>query len=236
MEEVKKLSASRSEVKYLISLTDRLYLLDALNKLLIPDSYGDYNGYTVRSVYFDSVANDDYIAKKWHYNEKKRIRLRVYTPDDLVAKMELKLKSYGKELKESIIISRDDAKEILKCHYDVLLKYQNTTAKYLYDIMTSRLYRPVALIEYDRRAYTHSQFNTRVTLDNNLRYTDFDYDIFSKKLNFKSALDKDLTILEVKYDRFLFKQIQDILCKCDLSKKKISKYGSARQLLKTYYY
>lgn len=54
------LSVSRCEVKYLLSLPDRLFLLDALNRLLIPDAYGGYNGYTARSVYFDSIANDDY--------------------------------------------------------------------------------------------------------------------------------------------------------------------------------
>lgn len=50
------LSVSRKEVKYLLSLPDRLYLLDALDRLLTPDAYGGYNGYTVRSVYFDSMC------------------------------------------------------------------------------------------------------------------------------------------------------------------------------------
>lgn len=55
------LSVSRKEVKYLLSLPDRLYLLDALDRLLTPDAYGGYNGYTVRSVYFDSMTNEDYV-------------------------------------------------------------------------------------------------------------------------------------------------------------------------------
>lgn len=58
------LSVSRKEVKYLLSLPDRLYLLDALDRLLTPDAYGGYNGYTVRSVYFDSMTNEDYEDKK----------------------------------------------------------------------------------------------------------------------------------------------------------------------------
>ena len=49
----KLLSVSRREVKYLISQEDRLFLLEALDKLLTPDAYGGYNGYVVRSVYFD---------------------------------------------------------------------------------------------------------------------------------------------------------------------------------------
>ena len=236
LQQLQKLSVSRCEFKYCINLTDRLYLLEQLDQLLIPDAYGDYNGYTVRSVYFDSIANDDYIAKINHENEKKRIRLRVYTPNDKVAKLELKRKLYGKELKESLIISKDDALALLDKNYSILLNYPNPIASYLYDIMTTRLYRPVALIEYDRRAYTHPNFNTRITMDNNLRYSDTNFDLFSTDINFKKAMNSELTILEIKYDRFLFKQIQDVLTKCDLSKKPISKYGSARSLLKHYYY
>ena len=232
----KKLSVARREVKYLISLQDRLLLLNALDKLLVPDAYGGYNGYTVRSVYFDSVMNEDYIDKKRHADNKKRIRLRVYHPDDQKVKFELKRKSYGRELKESIIISRKDAQALLKCHYDVLLNYDSDTARYAYDLMSSRLYRPVSLVEYDRRAYTHQHFNTRITMDNNLRYCDFCYDLFSHHLNFKSALEKDQTILEVKYDRYLFKQIQNVLAQCDLSKRPPSKFGTSRQTLNEYYY
>lgn len=64
------LSVSRREVKNLLSLPDRLYLLDALDRLLTPDAYGGYNGYTVRSVYFDSIVNEDYMDKKNHADEK----------------------------------------------------------------------------------------------------------------------------------------------------------------------
>lgn len=240
MEEIKKksdlLSVSRREVKFLISLEDRLYLLDALNQLLTPDAYGGYNGYTVRSVYFDSITNDDYIDKKTGAPEKKRIRMRVYHPDDKKVKFELKRKSYGRELKESLVIKREDAKRILNHDYSALLNYDSGTARYAYDLMATRLYRPVSLIEYDRRAYTHKNFNTRVTMDNNLRYCDFCYDLFSHKLNFKSAMPKEDTILEIKYDRFLFKQIQDVLANCDLTRKPPSKFGTSRNLLKEYYY
>ncbi len=230
------LSVYRKEVKYLISLPDRLYLLDALNKILTPDAYGDYNGYTVRSVYFDSIMNNDYIDKEYWSDHKKRVRLRIYHPDDEMAKFEIKFKSYDKELKETILVTREDAKKILKRDYSAFLNYDNPTAEYAYHIMNARLYRPVSLVEYDRRAYTHEHFNTRITMDNNLRYCEFDYDLFSKNLNFKSAMPKDETILEIKYDRFLFKQIQELVARCDLTGKPPSKFGSSRSLLTEYYY
>lgn len=58
------LSVARREVKYLINLEDRLFVLEAMNKILTPDAYGGYNGYRVRSVYFDSYFNYDYMEKK----------------------------------------------------------------------------------------------------------------------------------------------------------------------------
>ncbi len=230
------LAVYRKEIKYLVTLPDRLYLLDALSQILTPDAYGGYNGYTVRSVYFDSIVNEDYCDKKEHKDQKKRVRLRVYDPDDKKAKFELKRKSFGRELKESVVITREDAIRILNRDYSALLNYDSDTARYGYDLMTTRLYRPVSLVEYDRRAFTHPNFNTRITMDNNLRYCDFCYDLFSHNLNFKSAMPKDETILEIKYDRFLFKQIQDVLSKCDLTRKPVSKFGSSRSLLKEFYY
>lgn len=232
----KVLAVSRKEKKYLISLPDRMFLLNALDQILTPDTYGDYNGYTVRSVYFDSITNEDYQDKINGMPEKKRIRIRIYSPDDTKAKFEFKRKSYGRELKESVVISKEDAQKIIKGNYTALLNYDNPTAKYCYELMSTRLYRPVSIIEYDRRAFTHPNFNTRITMDNNLRYCDFCYDLFSKHLNFKRAMPADETILEIKYDRFLFKQIQDVLAQCDLTQKPKSKFGSSRQILKEYYY
>lgn len=230
------IAVSRKEVKYLVSLKDRLYLLSCLDKLLTPDAYGGYNGYSVRSLYFDSILNTDYIEKVTKANERKRIRLRIYTTEDTTVKFELKRKSFGRQLKETIKITREDAKEIIKGNYKVLLKYDTDISEYAYNIMATNHYRPVSLVEYDRRAYTHKNFNTRITLDNNLRYTDFDYNLFSDKVNFKQAIDKDKTILEVKYDRFLFSQIQDILAKCNFLGKPPSKYETSRQILKRYNY
>ena len=213
-----------------------MYLLSCLDKLLTPDVYGGYNGYSVRSLYFDSILNTDYIQKVTKADERKRIRLRIYTTKDTTVKFELKRKYFGRQLKETIKITKDDAIEIINGNYEVLLKYDTDISEYAYNLMTTNHYRPVSLVEYDRRAYTHKHFNTRITLDNNLRYADFDYDLFSDNVNFKQALDKDKTILEVKYDRFLFAQIQDILSNCDFLGKPPSKYATSRKLLKEYYY
>lgn len=108
---------------------------------------------------------------------------------------------------------------VLRREYTALLRYDSDVSRYAYDLMTTQVYRPVSLVEYDRRAYTHPGFNTRITLDNNLRCCDFCFDLFCPRLNCKKTLPSDQTILEVKFDRFLFRRIQEVLAQCDLTGK-----------------
>ena len=231
------LSVSRKEVKFLVSSTDRVYLLNSLSQILVPDKYGDYNGYKTRSIYFDSIDNEDFREKQIKTEKRKRIRVRIYNEEDKFAKFEIKRKHFERELKESITITKEDAIRLINREYSVLLNYKdNPLYEYAFNLMKSKLYRPVSMVEYDRRAFTHEFFNTRVTLDNNLRFTNFNYDLFNKNINFKKGLPGDKSILEVKYDRFLFQQLQEVLSKCNFVGKPPIKFGTSRQLLNTYYY
>lgn len=231
------LSVSRKEVKFLVSSTDRVYLLNSLSQILVPDKYGDYNGYKTRSIYFDSIDNEDFREKQIKTEKRKRIRVRIYNEEDKFAKFEIKRKYFERELKESITITKEDAIRLINREYSVLLNYKdNPLYEYAFNLMKSKSYRPVSMVEYDRRAFTHEFFNTRVTLDNNLRFTNFNYDLFNKNINFQKGLPGDKSILEVKYDRFLFQQLQEVLSKCNFVGKPPSKFGTSRQLLNTYYY
>lgn len=230
------LTVSRSELKFLIGLEDRLYLIRALDALLIPDAYGDYNGYPVRSVYFDGLDNQDYVEKVQKFDFKKRVRLRAYSPHDKTANFEIKKKWTHSQIKDSVIVSREDAQEILKGNFEVLKKYDDETAELGYHICTTMGYRPVSMVEYMRRAYTHPQFNTRITLDNELRYTNTNFDLFTtEEPNYTTVTDLTETILEVKYEKYLFPYVQDVLKKCNLKKCPISKFGSSRALLNKFY-
>ena len=231
------LSVSRKEVKFLVSSTDRVYLLNSLSQILVPDKYGDYNGYKTRSIYFDSIDNEDFREKQIKTEKRKRIRVRIYNEEYKFAKFEIKRKHFERELKESITITKEDAIRLINREYSVLLNYKdNSLYEYAFNLMKSKSYRPVSMVEYDRRAFTHEFFNTRVTLENNLRFTNFNYDLFNKNINFQKGLPWDKSILEVKYNRFLFQQLQEVLSKCNFIGKPPSKFGTSRQLLNTYYY
>ena len=73
-------------------------------------------------------------------------------------------------------------------------------------------------------------------MDNELQYCNFDYDLFEEHPNFKKVMPQNQTILEVKYARFLFPQLQDVLKQCNLKKCPVSKFASSREMLQGYYY
>ncbi len=231
------LTVSRSELKYLIGLKDRLYLLHALDTLLIPDAYGDYSGYSVRSVYFDSYDNQDFNHRLTKEPFQKRIRLRIYNPTDTTAKFEIKKKWSHSQVKDSLVVSREHALEMLEGNFESLNEYDDPIAELGYEICSSMAYRPVSMVEYKRRAYTHPQFSTRITLDNELRYRNWEYGLFDDAdQNYQAVTDLTETILEVKYDQFLLPYIQTVLSQIDLKPCPISKFGTSRSLLNEFYY
>lgn len=232
-----KLQVTRAEKKYLVGLRDRLYLIDSFNRILKADAYGDYSGYSVRTVYFDGLNNQDYLERKYKSPFQKRIRLRVYDPRDKNVKFEIKKKWTHSQVKDSIVISREDAQEMLMGNFEVLKNYDDDTARLGYELCKAGGYRPVSMVEYKRRAYTHPQFSTRITMDSDLRYSDKDFNLFSlDAIDYRNVTDITSTILEVKFERFLLPQIREVLANVDLKKCPFSKFGHSRALLEEYYY
>lgn len=229
------LTVSRRELKFLVNLEDRMRLIAALDKILIPDAYGDYDGYRVRSVYFDGLDNQDYIERKEKFDFVKRVRIRAYSPQDKTAKFEIKKKWRHSQIKDSVIVSREDANEMIEGNFEVLKNYDDPTAQLGYEICTTMGYRPVSTVEYKRRAYTHPSFSTRITLDNELQYLNFDNNLFAENPNYIQILPLTQTILEVKYDTYLLPQLQDVLSAINLEKCPVSKFASSRSLLEEYY-
>lgn len=101
--------------------------------------------------------------------------------------------------------------------------------------MVSGSYRPVSLILYDRKAFVHEYFSTRVTLDNNIRYSNSDFDLLKNNKNL-TYTDYDYnSVLEVKYDRFLLPQLQDIINNCNFNGDPASKFGASRRMAMYYW-
>lgn len=227
------LSVLRSELKYWISYRDSLLLQAELNKLLMPDDYSQDGFYRVKSLYFDSINQIDFTEKLDGVESRKKIRLRIYDEDAPTAKLECKQKTGALQHKESLLITRAEAMQYMEGDYSGLLERPEETAWRLYSDMTLGGYRPAVIIEYDRCAYLYGEYNTRITIDRNVRSSELCLDLFEREIPWIPTIDNQV-ILEVKFNEKLIEPIKRILAKYHLTNVSVSKYGSGRPILEQY--
>lgn len=218
----------RVEKKYDLSEVAALKLREMLSVGLREDPNNGWSGYRVRSLYFDSIYDDDYADKIEGLENRKKIRLRIYDLNSSIVKLELKQKYGQNQCKQTIIISREIAQKMIEGRYEGLLSSNHQLAQELYYTMQQGLYRPKCIVEYNRYAYIGQENNTRVTLDENIRFSEACYDLFAEDLMLSPVGNQ--TILEVKYNHFLTNHVKDFLHMVDKKETAFSKYIMARQV------
>lgn len=222
----------RQEKKYLLRIDagERLYYY--LSRILHEDSHNGADGYSVRSLYFDTLQDTDYYEKMAGDFCRRKIRLRIYHPDDAFAKLEIKQKEGVYQKKRSLTVSRVDADKLIRGQYEVLLSYKDDFAAECYGMMKTRGYLPKCVVEYRRKAFVGLENNTRITFDSQIRASETNYDIFDPQLLTYPVLQVWETILEVKYNQFMLSYIKNAVDKCDKSEISMSKYIMARRVTK----
>lgn len=229
MDEV--LSVNRSEYKYIISIPKMRELQNKFNVILKRDDNSKNGSYSVRSLYFDSINNIDFNTKLAGTRVRKKIRLRVYNPNDKYCKLEMKKKNGDFSNKISVWISKSDAINLIKGKYNVLSKYfdKSNEAVEIFTVMSLGCYRPVVMVEYERIAYTYPMYNTRLTFDFNIRSSESNFNLFDKKIIYNTIINNE-TILEVKYNQKLMGFINEVLKPFKLTRISISKYCAGRKV------
>ena len=221
--------SSRKEIKYIVPLTKAILIKNSLNSLLMRDSNCTEGAYSVRSLYFDSVNNIDFSEKIAGVSHRKKIRIRIYDGDGSLCKLEIKEKHDDRQYKQSIEICAADVKALTHGNYSVLKKYFHDTAFGLkiYSIMEQGLYRPVVLMEYDRFAYRYPMYETRITIDSNIRATESNMDIFASEINYNPILYENV-VLEIKYSGKIMGFVSEVLAQFHLTQGAYSKYCAGR--------
>ena len=225
------LEVNRVEKKYLI---DRFLMKDIVGRLeksLMTDEHNGIDGYMVRTLYFDSIANYDYNAKLSGLDDRKKIRLRIYSHQDKTVKLELKEKHNGLQRKRSIILSREEACELIKGDFSCLLYKEDKLSQTLYAYMSKELYRPVCIIEYDRYAMIEDINSIRVTFDQKLRASRDVNNFFNETINYQPLDLTERITMEVKYDGFLLSDVKRAISLKVATERSIRKYERARNLL-----
>lgn len=226
-----ELSVLRSENKYLLSYPDALSLRRRLDALLTRDGHGGPDGYLVRSLYFDSANHIDFATKLVGTERRKKVRLRVYSPDSPTCKLELKEKRGDLQHKRSLLLTRAEGQRLSRGELDVLTPHlaRSESAAILYKTMALGAYRPAALVEYDRIAYVYPRYDTRITFDLRVRSNEARFDLFDSHPCYTPILNEQV-ILEVKYDRVLMGFISELLRPYCLIRTSVSKYCIGRRL------
>lgn len=225
---------NRRELKYPIGEVDYFKVNELFKKVLTTDKNNNEYGYKIRSLYFDSINNNDYHSKMDGEEVRKKIRLRIYDTNTSTVKLEIKRKINTNQVKETTTISREDAIRLIDKDYSVLLKYDDKIAHSAYNIMTMGQYQPVVLVDYNRRAYIHDENNIRVTLDSDIRSNEFDFDMFNDDVAMIPIVDYYNSLLEVKFDGELFCWISQALSELDTTNQSLSKYCSSRRFFENY--
>ena len=213
----------------MINIEAFLRLSHKLDQVMKQDEHNGTHGYSIRSLYFDTIYDQDYFEKTAGTELRRKIRLRVYDPDADFAMLEMKQKQGDRQLKRSLRVTREDGETISRGDYSPLLKYEEPFAAECYAMMNVRCYRPVAIVEYRRKAFIAKENKIRVTFDNQIVATESCFDVFSPKLNMNPVLDKFDVVLEVKFNGFLLDYIKRLLSDVDKSELSVSKYVLARQ-------
>ena len=224
------ISVCRREEKYPLDVTYAYEYRSVFSAMLMTDSFSQRGSYMVRSLYFDTSEDRDYFQKINEQNVRRKIRLRIYSPTDQRAKLEMKQKENIFQRKRSLTISKAEALELIGGNYSVLLRYSEDFAAELYTLMAGELYRPKSIVEYQRYAFMARENNIRLTFDGDIRATETDFNLFSEKLPLTPVFPPDKVIFDVKYDKFILEYISNLISRVDARSISSSKYCLSRSV------
>jgi len=224
----------RQEKKYLINLEQYYYLSRRFSKILMEDKHSSGDGYLIRSLYFDSLDDNDFEEKIDGVELRKKIRLRNYGADSQSAKLEMKQKQGMMQKKRSLTLDRDQSHRLINGDYSALLGFDSNFAGECFGLMQMQCYRPKAVVSYTRKVFVANENEIRITFDHNIKGSESNFNIFSKDLVENIIFDPFLVVLEVKFNGFLLSYIKDIINEADVSELAVSKYCLGRAIGKEY--
>lgn len=217
----------RRELKYKLSAQTASLIQKELSCILSEDPHNKHGGYMVRSLYFDTPCSNDYFDKISGVDYRKKIRMRIYSLDDIEVKLELKEKQNVFQRKRSLLIDREQA--LATIHGNLSgLRDMGEFGTYMYTLMSTDCYRPVCMVQYQRNAYINETNDTRITFDTYLMSNEGNFNLFDRNLQLYPVWLLGNTLMEVKYNHFLLSHIKNVIDRADKLSVSSSKYCQCR--------
>ena len=224
------LAVDRHEEKFLLSPGEAVYTQKLLDALLRRDRYSATGAYYIRSLYFDTPGDDDYVDKVLGVSDRRKVRLRIYDTDTPRVRLELKEKSGSYSHKTGLWLTREEAEVLIGGDASPLLRQDTAAARRAWTEFARTPRRPVALIDYERTAWTMPVERVRITLDSRVRAAKSSA-LFDPHVPMLGVHSGEAVILEVKYDRYLPGYVRQALSTVGGQGMSISKYAAAREML-----
>ena len=111
----------RHEWKHEINYSDMIALRQRLRAVAKPDEHGVEGKYFIRSLYFDNLRDKALREKLDGVNCREKFRIRLYDHDTSLIHLEKKSKRSGLGCKESALLTKDQAQNILEGRLDWML-------------------------------------------------------------------------------------------------------------------
>lgn len=214
----------RNEWKYQISPASAVLLSRRLAVFLKRDIHSGQDGYLIRSLYFDDIAESAFYDKLAGVNEREKYRLRYYDADSDHIFLERKRKHGNLIEKDSIPVSRMVAQRMIK---DMPLEMGELSAPLMAIFAaqrSARLMRPRVIVDYRRLAFVYEEQNVRITLDSNIRSNLYRTDSFFDRFTTLPVLENENVILEVKFDEYLPEKPKEALSRIAVMPQANSKF------------
>ena len=221
---------ARHELKYFINPAELEALRARLRPVLKMDSHCvGGRPYVIRSLYFDDIGDSAFVDKQAGVMDRDKYRIRIYRYSDKEIFMERKRKLGDLIQKSSVQITRRLCDQIVSGDPTGLQRSSNPLLQDVYLQMRTRLLRPKVIVDYSREAYSHPAEDTRITFDLGLRTGLYSRDLFNPNLPTVCPHDRNVEILEVKFNNYLPDYVNALLRGVEAERSAVSKYVLCRR-------
>lgn len=192
----------RHEWKHELNTGDVLVLRQRLQAVMQPDPHAVNGRYVIRSLYFDTPADQALRDKLNGVSCREKFRIRCYNCDFSLIHLEKKSRQSGLGRKQSGLLTRDEVQMLLEGHLDWMPLHPDSLVRELHARMRTLGLQPRTIVEYTREPFVYAPGNVRVTLDYNLRTGLRSTDFLNPDCITIPAGSAPI-VLEVKWDSFL---------------------------------
>lgn len=224
----------RNEWKFICSDQELALLEQRLSEVLKLDTHAGPSGiYSVRSLYFDDYVNSSAYQNAAGIPNRAKWRIRYYGGGtSRHMHLEYKKKTNGRGKKLSCKLSPEECNEIIQGeHFKVLWGTDRDLLRRFCGEISTKLYAPKVIIDYDRKAYVEPITNMRITFDMNISAS-YEFDKFTSGKYLKIPLqEKHLHVLEVKFDDIMPGHVHNIISSYGQQQSSFSKYYMGRKKL-----